>query len=130
MKLSRLLRTVVQVALICLLLWLCNLLVAWSHLPLPGSVLGLGILALLLIGKVVPENVVELGAAWLLADMLLFFIPPVVAVLKYGTLISQSGLSLFVVLLGGTATVMIGTALVVDRVFAFETRLREGKQHA
>jgi len=126
-KFKSLLYTLIQVALIAALLWACNLIVARLGLPLPGSVLGLAILALLLIGKVIPEKWVALGAAWLLADMLLFFIPPVVAVLKYRAMLAQSGVGLFAILIGGTATVMIGTALVVDRVFAFEHRMRQEK---
>jgi holin-like protein len=128
-KFTALLYTLLQVALIAALLWACNLIVARLGLPLPGSVLGLALLAVLLITGVVPEKWVALGAAWLLADMLLFFIPPVVAILKYRVLLQQSGIGLFAILIGGTATVMLGTALVVDRVFAFEHRLRGGNDH-
>jgi len=118
-----------QVALIWALLWACNLLVARVGLPIPGSVVGLGLMAVLLITKVVPEKLVALGCTWLLADMLLFFIPPVISVLKYQQLVNHSGVGLAVILIGGTAIVMAGTALAVDRVFAYEHRLRQEKSH-
>ena len=130
MKFSHLFYTAVQVALICALLWLSNLVVAYLGLPVPGSVLGLGILALLLMTGVIPEKIVAFGAAWLMADMLLFFIPPVVAVLKYRDLLASTGIGLFAILIFGTATVMVGTAWVVDRVFAFEHRRAQEKHHA
>jgi holin-like protein len=128
-KVSHLLATIAQVALISAMLWACNLVVARIGLPIPGSVVGLGLMALLLLLKIVPEKLVALGCAWLLADMLLFFIPPVISVLKYQSLVSHSGPGLAVLLIGGTAIVMSGTALVVDRVFAFEHRLRQEKRH-
>jgi holin-like protein len=129
-KFSHWLYTIVQVALICALLWFCNLVVSYLDLPVPGSVLGLGILALLLITGVIPERIVAFGAAWLMADMLLFFIPPVVAVLKYRELLASTGFGLFAILIFGTSTVMIGTAWVVDRVFAFEHRRFQDKKNA
>jgi holin-like protein len=129
-KVLHLLALVAQVVLISVLLWACNLLVSRFDCPIPGSVVGLGILVLLLVCKIIPERLVALGCAWLLADMLLFFIPPVVSVLKYESLISHSGFGLAVLLIGGTLIVMTGTALVVDRVFTFEHRLRQEKNHA
>ncbi|WP_028535722.1 CidA/LrgA family protein [Paludibacterium yongneupense] len=130
MKFINLLYTVAQVALISALLWICNLVVAHLGLPVPGSVLGLGILALLLISGAIPEKWIAIGAAWLMADMLLFFIPPVVAVLKYRTLLAPCGLGLIAILIIGTATVMIGTAWVVDRVFVLEHRRYQEKENA
>ena len=130
MKFVYLLYIVVQVALISVLLWICNLVVASLGLPFPGSVLGLAILALLLISGAIPEKWIAIGAAWLMADMLLFFIPPVVAVLKYRALLAPCGFGLIAILIMGTATVMIGTAWVVDQVFVLEHRRYLGKKNA
>jgi putative effector of murein hydrolase LrgA (UPF0299 family) len=44
-------------------------------------------------------------------------------------MLGQSGVSLFAILIGGTITVMLGTAWVVDRVFAFEHRRLQEKQN-
>jgi holin-like protein len=128
-KFTHLLYTIVQIALISCLLWVCNQLSGRLDLPVPGSVLGLCILAVLLIMGIIPEKWIALGAAWLLADMLLFFVPAVVSVLKYRSMLGQSGVSLFAILIGGTITVMLGTAWVVDRVFAFEHRRLQEKQN-
>jgi len=61
--------------------------------------------------------------------MLLLFVPAVVSVLKYRSLLGQSGLSLMSSVLAGTITVMLGTAWVVDRVFAFEHKRLQEKQN-
>ena len=94
------------------------------HLPVPGNVLGLGVLVLLLRQGWLPLDRVKEGADWLLAEMLLFFIPAVVAVVQYPAVILREGWQLLVVILLGTVTVMVGTALVVERVFRLEHRLR------
>ncbi|HEY9101616.1 CidA/LrgA family protein [Chitinimonas sp.] len=99
----------------------------WS---LPGSVIGLSLVCLLLFSGILPSRHVQRGADWLLAEMLLFFIPPVVAVVNFGPLIVSQGWRLLLVLLLGMLVVMVGTGLVVDWVFRFECRRhakREGK---
>lgn len=96
-------------------LWLAGEAVArYAHLPVPGGVVGLVLVLLLLAsGRV---NVVDLqrGARWLMAEMLLFFVPAVLAVLDHREFLSLLGLKLLAVVLLGTLTVMGGTALVVD----------------
>jgi holin-like protein len=128
-KITHLFYTITQIVLISCLLWACNLISNRLGLSVPGSVLGLAILATLLITGVIQEKWIALGAAWLLADMLLFFVPAVVSVLKYRSLLGQSGLSLMSSVLAGTITVMLGTAWVVDRVFAFEHKRLQEKQN-
>lgn len=123
---------VLQIGLFCLFSVACQRFAQWAHLPIPGSVLGLGLLFALLALKLVPEKTVQLGAAWLIGELLLFFIPPVISVLKYEALFEQYGASLLFILVAGSACVMIGTGIVVDRVFRFERRLnvKRARRHA
>ncbi len=114
-----------QLSALCLLLWLCDRLVAWLQWPIPGSVIGLLILVLLLLTRVVPERAVGSGSRWLLGELLLFFIPPVVSVLKYSVLIREDGVMILLTVLLGTIMVLGGTAWVVERVFRFEQHLNE-----
>ena len=53
-------------------------LVNWLHLPLPANLVGMLMLLALIICRVIPLNWVRAGARWLLAEMLLFFVPAVV----------------------------------------------------
>ena len=71
------LRAFAQVLGLAALWWASDLVMRWLHLPVPGSVAGLGILVLLLRTGLLPLAWVKEGADWLLAEMLLFFIPDV-----------------------------------------------------
>jgi holin-like protein len=92
-------------------------------LALPGGVVGLlALLALLFCGGVAPRWV-KAGADWLLADMLLFFIPAAVAAVQYGGLFMEDGWRLALVVVGGTLMVMVAVAFAVDRAARLERRL-------
>ncbi|KIG11486.1 CidA/LrgA family protein [Caballeronia concitans] len=92
-------------------------------LPVPGGVVGLiALLLLLMCGGIAPRWV-KAGADWLLADMLLFFIPAAVAVVQYGGLFMEDGWRLALVVVGGTLMVMIAVAFAVDRAARLERRL-------
>lgn len=93
-------------------------------LPIPGSVAGLGLLVLLLRKGWLPLAWVAEGAGWLLAEMLLFFIPAVVAVVQYPAVLLKEGWHLLLVILLGTVGVMVGTAWVVERAVRLEHHLR------
>jgi len=118
------LRGLAQVVGLAALWWASDEAMRAMGLPIPGSVAGLGILVLLLRKGWLPLAWVAEGAGWLLAEMLLFFIPAVVAVVQYPAVILRSGWQLLLVILLGTVGVMVGTALVVERVVRLERRLR------
>ncbi|WP_293933136.1 CidA/LrgA family protein [Iodobacter sp.] len=122
-KLFSFTRVLAQIGLL-IAIWLASdWLVVKVDLPVPGGVLGLGfVFVLLLLGA--PLNWVKDGAEWLLAEMLLFFVPAVVALVKYKALFIAEGWQLLVVIFLGTTLVMCVTATVVDRCFKWEHRLR------
>lgn len=122
------LRALAQVAGLAGLWWLADGAMHALGLPIPGSVAGLAVLVLLLRRGWLPLAWVAEGAGWLLAEMLLFFIPAVVAVVQYPAVILRSGWQLLLVILLGTVGVMVGTALVVERVVRLEQRLRQGRR--
>ncbi|WP_221798739.1 CidA/LrgA family protein [Oceanobacter mangrovi] len=117
--------SLLQLVAFCGLFWLCNLAVAALHIPIPGSVFGLGILVLLLGVGIVPERAVKAGSAVLLGELLLFFIPPVVSVLKYRALLQADGLVIVACVVLGTLMALVGTALVVDRIYTLEKRMND-----
>jgi holin-like protein len=117
-----LLALILQVLLLTLFWYACDALARGLHLPLPGSVLALGLLLLLFATGAVPMTSLRRGADWLLAEMLLFFIPAVMAVWQHLPLLRQEGLRIMVVILCGTLLVMVTTALLVDRVFRWRQR--------
>jgi holin-like protein len=67
------------------------------------------------------------GTNWLLAEMLLFFVPAMLVVTEYPDLIRHQGLRILAVIVASTACVMAVTALAVDRVYRFELWLARRK---
>ncbi|MDR3580939.1 MAG: CidA/LrgA family protein [Oryzomonas sp.] len=103
--------------------WLVgDLLVRRLGLPVPGGVVGMFILIALFASRSFSPLNVRLGAEWFLAEMLLFFIPAVPAILNHHEFLGWLGLKVLVVILVGTAVVMIVTALVVDVCFRWNSR--------
>lgn len=77
------------------------------NLPVASGVLGFFLLLFLLEMKWLKLAHVEHGAELLLAELLLFFIPPVVGVIQYQDLLIASGWKILLVILISTALVMI-----------------------
>ena len=94
-------------------------------LPVPGAIVGMFLLLALLAGKRVSIHTVKKGAAWFLAEMLLFFVPAVLAVLDYPQLFGLLGLKLLAAILLGTVTVMVVTAAVVEVGFRITAGTKE-----
>ncbi|MCL1058826.1 CidA/LrgA family protein [Shewanella gelidimarina] len=123
-KMPLFLQRFLQIVLFCAFAWACQVIAKDINSPLPGSVIGLGVLLALLSLKWVPEQTVSMGAAWLIGDLLLFFIPPVVAVIKYQALLEHFGLVLISSMLVASTIVLLGTAFTVDRLFKLERKHR------
>lgn len=102
----------------------CDQLAQRFHLPLPGSVLALGLLLALLATRVVPLADLRRGADWLLAEMLLFFIPAVMAVSQHLALLRSDGVRIVAVILLSTVLVMTATAFLVDAVWRWRRHAR------
>ena len=117
-----------QVAIYIALFICAQRLVDWLHLPLPANIVGMLLLLALLALRVMPLRWVKAGGSWLLAEMLLFFVPAVVAVVNYGDLLKTEGWRICVVIALSTIMVLAATALVVDRVYRLEIWLAQRKQ--
>ncbi|UTH74902.1 CidA/LrgA family protein [Chromobacterium sp. IIBBL 290-4] len=123
-RLSPLLTTFFQVLLLSLV-WLAASELSRRFLPaLPAGVLGMLMVLAGLWSGLLPVNWFRHGARWLLAEMLLFFIPAVVAVVQYPDVILSAGVKLLAVIVASTALVMAVTALVVERCYRLEIWLR------
>ncbi|WP_334642905.1 CidA/LrgA family protein [Klebsiella aerogenes] len=116
----------VQVLLYTGLFVCAEYLVNWLHLPLPANLVGMLMLLMLIVCRVIPLNWVRAGARWLLAEMLLFFVPAVVAVVNYAQLLMIDGWRIFLVIGLSTTMVLGTTAWVVDKVYRYEvSRLKD-----
>lgn len=117
-------QTLWQVGVLIAAWWVADQAAAALQLPFSGGVVGLFVLVALLASGWVKPAVIELGANWLLANMLLFFIPLVVSVVQFTDLIKAKGLILLLDIGLGFACVMLATAFTVEWVCRYERKLR------
>ena len=111
-----------QVAGLTLFSLVINAITPLLHIPIPGSILGMVILFLLLEFGLIRLNWVEVGASWLLAELLLFFIPSAVGVMKYSNLLEMDGLRVLAVVVVGTFAVMASSGLLTNRIYKAKER--------
>lgn len=110
----------VQVLLYAGLFVFAQYLVSWLHLPLPANLVGMVLMLALIVCRIIPLSWIRAGARWLLAEMLLFFVPAVVAVVNYTQLLLVDGWRIFAVIAISTLMVLGATAWVVDKVYRYE----------
>ncbi len=85
-------------------------------IPLPASMIGLVLLFLALFFKIIKLEWVEQGANWLMAELLLFFIPSAVGIVNYNEIASLQGLEVVAIIGVSTLIVMSATAFIADRL--------------
>jgi holin-like protein len=92
---------------------------AW---PIPGGVMGLGLLLATFATGLVKPAALQLGAGVLMAEMLLFFIPALMSLLDYGGLVRNDGWRILLVIGVSTLAVMLVTAFTVEIVCRWKVR--------
>ncbi|GAA0479308.1 MULTISPECIES: CidA/LrgA family protein [Tatumella] len=127
-KLPHLLQLPVQVLIYIGLFLFSEQLVVWLHIPLPANIVGMVLMLLLIVSRVLPLKWVKAGSNWLLAEMLLFFVPAVVAVVNYGTLLREDGVRICLVIAISTVMVLAATSFVVEHIYRYETQRAARKQ--
>ncbi|MCS7459608.1 CidA/LrgA family holin-like protein [Paenibacillus doosanensis] len=104
--------------------YIMNQLVAWLHLPIPSSILGMIVVFLLLQTKMLRREWLEAGSSWLIAELLLFFISPAVGIISYRSLLMSDGLQIVLVVALGTVVVMVCSGLVAQLIARRKERAR------
>jgi holin-like protein len=97
-------------------------LATWLNIGIPGSILGIVVLFILLETKVLRLEWIELGANWLLAELLLFFIPAAVGIMKYFPMLEAEGLQILAVVLFSTVIVMVSSGLTAGFISSRKER--------
>jgi len=94
----------------------------WLHIPIPGGILALVLIFMLLKFRMIKPRWIERGAALLIAEMLLFFIPAAAGVIQFKELFIANGIGLVLVLVCSTFIVMMTAGKLVDRLTALAKR--------
>lgn len=97
-------------------------LVAWLGWPIPAGVMGMALLLVLFAVGAVKPGTLQRGAGWLMAQMLLFFIPALMSLLDYGSLMRSEGWRILLVIALSTLVVMVVTAVTVELVCRWSLR--------
>ena len=121
-SLKKALRLLVELAVLCALFLLGGQIASWLGWPIPGGVMGLALLLILFASGVLKPATLQLGAGWLMAEMLLFFIPALMSLLDYGALIREEGWRILLVIAVSTLMVMVVTAMTVELVCRWRLR--------
>ena len=93
-----------------------------TGLPLPGGIIGMALALALFLAGGLKVGSMKRGANWMLAEMLLFFVPAVLALLDHRELFGLLGLKIFALIVVSTTAVMCVTALTVDLGYRWTER--------
>ncbi|WP_027417655.1 CidA/LrgA family protein [Aneurinibacillus terranovensis] len=110
-----------QICLLIIFSFAGNYIANILHLKISGSIIGVILVFFLLYFKVIRLDWLETGANWLLAELLLFFVPSAVGIVQYKSVIMLDGSRFMLVIVIGTLTVMACTGLSAE----FISRRRE-----
>ncbi|KOP66075.1 holin [Bacillus sp. FJAT-18019] len=94
----------------------------WLDWGIPGSILGIVVVFILLETKILRLEWIELGANWLLAELLLFFIPAAVGIMKYFPMLEADGLQILFVVVFSTIIVMVSSGLTAGFISSRKER--------
>ncbi|NIF16558.1 CidA/LrgA family protein [Pantoea sp. Cy-639] len=120
--LKKTLRLLAELTVLFTLFLIGGQLAAWLAWPIPGGVMGLALLLVLFASGVLKPAMLQLGAGWLMAEMLLFFIPALMSLLDYGSLLRSEGWRILLVIAASTLLVMVVTAVTVELVCRWRLR--------
>ncbi len=106
-----------QVMLLCGINWLGATISRSLNIGIPGSIIGMAFLLLLLACKVIDLKWIEAGVSFLLAELLLFFIPSSVGIIEYKNSFSNPVLlSLLFTIVSSTVAVLAFVILAAEVV--------------
>lgn len=108
-----LLELVKQILILAGFWWMGYLLHQKLGVPVSAGILGMFLLLLCLFFKIIKMDQVAMGATVVLGELLLFFVPVVVAVVQYKTLFMTEGWQIVLSIAVGTISVMLSTCLTI-----------------
>ena len=113
---------IVQILFIYIFLFLGSAIKAIIPIPIPASMIGLLLLLSSLLLGIVKLEWIEQGGNWLLAELLLFFIPSAVGIINYNELLSWQGVWSILMVGVSTFIVISSTAFISEKVNNWKVR--------
>ncbi|MFJ7404685.1 MULTISPECIES: CidA/LrgA family protein [unclassified Lysinibacillus] len=125
MILMRAVRIIVQIGVLNIFYYIGVGIVSYLHIPLPGSVIGLLLLALLLNFKIIKVEYIQDGAGFLIGVLTLFFIPATVGIIDYPELMSTTGLFIILAVIASTLISIYLTGVLTQLIEKRELAKKE-----
>ncbi|MBJ9986672.1 CidA/LrgA family protein [Acinetobacter sp. S40] len=118
-------KVIAQIGLLLCFWWIGSVLQHGLNLPVSAGVIGLFLVLAGLLSGIFKLEWIKTGSDFMLAELVLFFIPCVVGLINYKTLFLTEGWQLICAVLLGTVCVMVFTAYTVHLCFKLEIRLEQ-----
>lgn len=118
-------RVIAQIAILWLFYYIGELIVAWTGIIIPASIIGLLLLWGSLMTGILNVKFIKDGASFLIAFLTLFFIPSTVGVIEYPELLSTAGMLLVVAVIISSAIAFLVTGKVSQYIEKKENRVKE-----
>jgi len=126
--LLRAVRIIVQIGILTIFYYMGVGIVSYLHIPLPGSVIGLLLLALSLNFKIIKVEYIQDGAGFLIGILTLFFIPATVGVIDYPELMTLTGLLIILAVIASTLISIYVTGLLTQLIEKRELAKKESSK--
>lgn len=122
----KLLKIVMQIVLLFAFSYIGSVVQDLFQLTIPGSIIGLILLLICLFFRIIPVSFINHGAGALLAILPLLFIPAMIGIMNYPSLLSLDGLFLLVVIVLSSIITLIMSG-VIGQYFEKHSRKRKEK---
>lgn len=125
LQLNRISRTLLQIGILILFWWIGSIIQRQFNLPISAAVIGLFIVLIGLMTGIFKLTWIKTGSDFILGELVLFFIPCFIGLMKYKTLFMTEGWQLILAVVIGTICVMVVTAYSVHLGFKLENKLKK-----
>ena len=122
----QIIRIIAQIVFLWLFYFIGELIVTWTGIIIPASIIGLLLLWICLMTGLINVKLIQDGASFLIAFLTLFFIPSTVGVIEYPELLSKAGILLVVAVTISSAFAFIVTGKVSQYIEKKENSMKEG----
>ncbi|WP_078432287.1 CidA/LrgA family protein [Metabacillus halosaccharovorans] len=119
---------ILQIALLYIIFFIGEWIQLITHMPIPGSIIGMIILFLALIFKVIRREWISLGSNFLLNNLPLLFVPATVGIIDYLELFSGYGFLSLIISFVSTMVVFIASSIISEKLLKNEKRLLNNKE--
>ena len=121
----KLFKLIWQVVILCKISLASNLFVAYTGIDFPGSIIGILLLFVLLYFKWLPLAWIESGANFLIAELLLFFIPAAVGIIQFQDILETGWSELLTSIEGSIVFVLIFVGVATEWIVRRKERSSE-----